>query len=450
MTAARLRNTGRYGPRLHAAPADIPVDNFKALCRLLERDSNAALPLRPQGAATAATDCNTSPTGTVVQLTGLDRILNIDPVNCRVTAEAGVRLYALSEALAEHGLELIGNYEMAGRTLGGAIAAPCLGPGIGREAGSLGAHVISLKMIAGSGKPVTVRPQQTNLLSTICSSYGLLGVIVQATLRVQPIRRFTATHRRLSVAQFCDVVDTLTSNDVGVRFGLMPYRDRVYLDLRRYANDAGNAHAAPWRIKDWGESTALPHVCKSLNRLLPIQSFRYRVIDRLSEATHGIVNSRFVRAGSNASSQLRTVSSARRVLYSTWCFPATDFSFVLRAYQDFCRESYRQSGYRCDLPAIGYRVARDQSSVLSPSFDEPMIALQTASTQPNGWEDFAIDLADFAEYWAGVPIFSQTRSVRAEYAAQVYAGRMAFFRRIRRQLDPEDRLLTPFLRQYFQ
>ncbi len=102
------------------------------------------------------------------------------------------------------------------------------------------------------------------------------------------------------------------------------------------------------------------------------------------------------------------------------------------------------------MPAVGYYVHGDRSAFLSPSFDEPMIALQTSSTQMNGWEDFVIDLADFAEHWAGVPLFSQTRSLRADYARQVYGSRLDFFRRVRRQLDPEDRFLTPFMAQYFQ
>ena len=79
-----------------------------------------------------------------------------------------------------------------------------------------------------------------------------------------------------------------------------------------------------------------------------------------------------------------------------------------------------------------------------------MIALQAASTQTSGWEDFVIDLADFAEQWGGVPLFSQSRSLRADYARQAYGARLDFFRKIRRQLDPEDRLLTPFMAQYFQ
>lgn len=452
MSAARLKNTGRYRVRAPAQPAEIPADNIRLLLRTMDRDANIKVPIRPQGAATSSTDCNASPAGTVVQLTGLDQVLKIDPLNYTVTAQAGVRLYALAEALAEHGLELIGNYEMTGRTLGGAIAAPCLGPSIGSDRGSLASHVTSVKLITGAGKPLTIATDQKNLMCAIRSSYGLLGVIIEATLKVQPITTFTATHRRLGIDEFSTIVDTLTNSDVGFRFCLLPHRDRVYLDLRRYAADAGNAYTAPWKIKDWGESTVLPHVCKSLGRLLPIQSVRYRLIDSVTEATQGIVNSRFVRSGTNAAtgSRGRTASSTRPLLYSTWCFPATDFSFVLKAYRDFCRETLDRLGYRCDVPAVGYRISRDSSAVLSPSFDEPMIALQTASTQQAGWEDFVIDLADFAEHWGGVPMFSQSRSVRADYAKQVYAGRLDFFRKIRRQLDPEDRLLTPFMAQFFQ
>lgn len=447
MSAARLKKTGRF-----AVPvaAEIPINTIRALARIMDRDVGAALPIRPQGAATSATDCNRSSAGTVVQMTGLDRIVNIDTYNHTVTAQAGVRLYALSEALAEQSLELIGNHEMTGRTLGGAIAAPCLGPSIGTDAGSLASSVRSLKMISGAGKALTVDAGQKNLLGAVRSSYGLLGVITEATLNVQPQTNFSASHRKMTVGDFCKVADRISNAPVGFRFALMPYRDRVYLDLRRYAADAGQTWNTPWKIKDWGESTILPGVCKSLNRLLPIQSVRYRVIDSVTEATQGIMNSRLVRTGNNSTMQGRTASSIKRILYSTWCFPASDFSFVVKAYQDFCRENYDRTGYRCDVPAIGYRIGRDATSVLSPSFDEPMIALQTTSTQLDGWEDFVIDLADFAEHWAGVPIFNQTRSVRADYARQVYANRLAFFRKLRRQYDPEDRLLTPFLAQYFQ
>ena len=452
MTAARLRNTGRFSVPASKSNSETQVTNVSRLLKLLDPGSRIATPIRPQGANTTCTSCNSTPTGTVLQTTALDNILNIDTFNNTVTAQAGVRLYRLVEALAEKDLELVGAHDLTGRTLGGAIAAPSMGPGIGGRSACLSSRVISLKMVTPGGKLMKVNASQKNLMSAVRSSYGLLGVIVEATLRVQPVSNFAASHRKLTVDDFCAVVDTLSSNDVGFKFYLMPYRDRVYLDLRRYSESPGNAYRTPWKIKDWGESTVLPNVCKSLNRLLPIHAVRYQLIDTVSEATQGILNGPFVSAGNNtiAGSTGRNFSRTRNMLYTTWCFPASDFSVVAKAYQDFCHQTYSSTRYRCDMPAVGYHVCRDRSAILSPTFDEPMIALQASSTQASGWEDFVIDFADFAEHWAGVPLFSQTRSLRSDYAKQIYGRRLSFFRKIRRQLDPDDRMLTPFMAQYFQ
>jgi FAD/FMN-containing dehydrogenase len=452
MTAAKLRNTGRFVRPANGGSTEYTISSVRELMRLVDPDARAPTPIRPAGACSASTRCNTTPAGTIISINPLDNILNIDTFNNTVTAQAGVRIYRLVEALAEHGLELVGAHDLAGRTLGGAIAAPSMGPGIGKRSACLASRVLSAKLVTPVGKLMKVNAAQQNLLGAVRSSYGLLGIIVEATLRVQPISNFTVSHRKITIDDFCRVVDTLSNNEVGFKFYLLPYRDRVYLDLRRYSDSAGHAYRTPWKIKDWGETTVLPGLFKSFNRLLPLHSVRYQVIDTVSEATQGIVNGRFVTTGNNtlAGSSGRNFSRTRNLLYTTWCFPATDFSVVARAYQQFCRQRYEESRYRCDMPAVGYYIYQDRSALLSPSFDEPMIALQTSSTQTNGWEDFVIDLADFAEHWAGVPVFSQTRSVRADYARQIYGARLDFFRKVRRQFDPEDRFLTPFMAQYFQ
>jgi FAD/FMN-containing dehydrogenase len=79
-----------------------------------------------------------------------------------------------------------------------------------------------------------------------------------------------------------------------------------------------------------------------------------------------------------------------------------------------------------------------------------MMALRVCSTQENGWDDFVIDLAQFAEKWGGIPMFNQSRSLRAEHVTQVYGRRLELFRNIRRQVDPQGRLLNPFLDQFFR
>ena len=450
MASPRFRETGRFIHRTAPTKSYSPA-NLADLMRCLDPARNAPLPIRIRGAGTAATDCNTNHSGTIVDMTGLDRIVHIDAYNHTVKTEAGVRLGTLVSALAEEGLELIGNHDQMERTVGGAIASPCIGAGIGDQAAYLSTQVVNMKVVTATGQIMKVTQQQKHLLNAFRLSYGMLGAIYEATLRVRPIATFSASHRSLSIDTFADVANRLARRDIGLKFYVLPHMDRVYLDLRRYEQSPGNSYNAPWKIKDWGESTVLPHVFKSLNRVLPIPSVKYRLMDGISAATHGLVNTRLVRNGNNV-----TATGARKgrkpgnLLRSTWCFPASDFSVVIKAYREFCSDTLAGSGYRTDLPVVGYRVARDVSAVLSPSFDEPLIALQTSSTQQKGWEDFIIDLAQFAENWGGAPLFSESRALRAEYGKQMYSNRLEFFRKIRRQLDAHGRLLNPFMAQYFE
>lgn len=457
MYASNLARTGQYRVRKIIEPGrkgplvETPRD-LNQLRRILDPASRAPLPIRPQGAGSACNACNASETGTTLQMTGLDRIVHVDAYNHTVTTQAGVLVGDLVRELAEHGLELEGGYDLAGRTIGGAIAAPCFGPTVGDSGAFLASSVTGMKVLRPDGEPLGVDTSQGNLLGAFRSSFGVLGVIHEVTLKVRPIRTFSASHRRVSIEKFASIVDALAVAGVGMKFYLMPYRDRVYLDVRRYESAPGSSYNAPWKLKDWGESTVLPNICKSLRRVVPMPSVRYRLIDTISEATQGLVNSKLVSAGSNALSQSRSRASAaaRRYRYSTWCFPAVDFSMVVMAYRDFCESCYKNTGYRCDMPAVGFRLGRDADTLLSPSFDEPMIALTSASTSEQGWDDFVIDLAEFAEKWGGIPLVSQSRALRAEHVIQSYNRRLDFFRRLRRRLDPDSRLLNPFLAQFMQ
>jgi FAD/FMN-containing dehydrogenase len=450
MKSQRFRDTGMF-TRSPARPGVHTPTNLARLMRCLDSNANNAVPLRPKGAGTSATDCNIATSGTSIDTTRLDRIKHIDNINFTVTAEAGVRLGELIATLADEGLELIGNFDQTERTLGGAIAAPCMGPGIGGQASMLSSEVISVKAVIANGKVMNISDTQKHLLSAFRLSYGMLGVIYEVKMRVRPITTFAASHRSMDIDTFAQVSDRLADGNVGLKFYLMPYRNHVYLDLRHYDATSGNAYKTPWKIKDWGESTVLPNVFKSLGKVLPIPSVRYQLIDSISATTHGLVNSRLVRNGNNAAAGGRhRRKKPSSLLYSTWCFPASDFSLVVKAYARFCRETFARTAYRCDLPAAGYRVARDNSALLSPSFDEPLIALQTVSTQKRGWDDFVLDLSEFAENWGGLPLFNQTVATRPAYVADTYGGRMEFFRKIRRQLDPDDRLLNPYLARYFK
>ena len=156
MLATNLRKTGRFKSPKSTGPAELRPRNLNDLRRYLEPDSRAQLPIRPQGSGTAATDCNRTSRGSILYMSGLDRVIRVDTYNHTVTVEAGIRVETLVETLAEDGMELVGGFELQGRTVGGAIAAPCYGPCIGNSGSYFASHVVAMKVVTASGKMITI------------------------------------------------------------------------------------------------------------------------------------------------------------------------------------------------------------------------------------------------------------------------------------------------------
>lgn len=445
MSAIALRRSGSFTVRRTVEPSIIRPPHLKKLRDALDPLSKYPPPFRPMGADSSSTDCTLSAAGTVIDMTAFDDIVNIDAYNDTVTVQAGVRIGTLIEALATHGMELAGSHDLLNRTVGGAVSSGCIGPSIGDDGAFLASQVLSVKLVTPNGQLLQINHDKRKLLDAFRMSYGTLGAIYEIVLKTRPITPFQAVHRRCTIKQFAAAAERLSNTNIGIKFYLMPFRDRVYLDLRRYDGSARATRKIPWKIKDWGESTVLPNVFKSLNRIVPVSGVRYRLIDEISKVTQGIVSNRLVTSGSNATA----LGETGPLNYSTWLFPAADFAIVVQTFADFCERTYKETGFRCDMPTVGFRLPQDTSAMLSPSFDEPMFALRVISTQTKGWEDFALDFAEFAQHWGGAPLFNQTRGLTPEYASEVFGSRLEFFKKIRRKFDPDDRMMNPFLSQYF-
>jgi len=67
------------------------------------------------------------------------------------------------------------------------------------------------------------------------------------------------------------------------------------------------------------------------------------------------------------------------------------------------------------------------------------------STDQRGWEDFVLGLDEFAQQNAGMPFFNQTKGASVEQVSAAFDTRLPFFRKVRAQFDPDDRMLN----QYF-
>ena len=140
-------------------------------------------------------------TGMLVPLTGgividtirMNRIVEVSVPNLYVTVQPGITLKELEEKLAEHGLALNqeqGSLKIA--TIGGSISTS----GFSRKHQKYGAiadRVMSLEVVLANGKAMRTGPKILytstgyRLHQLFVGAEGTLGVITEATLRVEPI-----------------------------------------------------------------------------------------------------------------------------------------------------------------------------------------------------------------------------------------------------------------------
>jgi len=90
-------------------------------------------PVRPMGSGSATTRCGAASGGTQMELAAMNRVLRIE--SDTVTVQPGISLPELAEILSEEGLELIGGFDLANRTVGGAVCAAGLEASMAGDAG---------------------------------------------------------------------------------------------------------------------------------------------------------------------------------------------------------------------------------------------------------------------------------------------------------------------------
>ncbi len=134
--------------------------------------------------------------GVLVSLAKLNKILEIDCGNRLARVQPGVRNIAISQAVAEHGLYYAPDpSSQIACTIGGNVAensggVHCLKYGLTTH------NILQVRMITMDGELVTLGSHGLDspgldLLALIAGSEGLLGIVVEVTVRLLPIPEAT-------------------------------------------------------------------------------------------------------------------------------------------------------------------------------------------------------------------------------------------------------------------
>ena len=172
-----------YRPAVIVQPRTI-----EDVVRVVSDTSTYPSPVRAVGKLHSPAPCSADDGGTMLDMTSMTRILEIGPDF--VTAEAGALYIDVAEDLARHDRQFHINTEIGTITLGAIACAATKDSSLigSSHYGQVSSFVSGVKVVKPDGMVCSFtedeHPEEMRLLRL---SYGLLGVVVEVTLKTQPI-----------------------------------------------------------------------------------------------------------------------------------------------------------------------------------------------------------------------------------------------------------------------
>ena len=440
------RSPGADASGLYRRPRLVmQAKRFEEIPAILEKTKTYPTPIRMVGADYSQTRCVGGDGGTTVDTSALDKILEFGETTVR--AQAGVRIGALAQALAERDQELALTPEMGHISLGALAVTTC--PQASHTAGiaQLSSLVTELKIITPQGRQMTVTERDRDLMRVLRSSYGLLGVVHEVVLRVQPMQPVKIDYQVLTLKDFTARFAAIVNAPGALRLHLSPFRDRIIVE-RRTIEDVDNlSRSGIWQIRNSVMKNVLPAFGSTVGSVLAGPGVRSAVVSGVQHALRATLDRAARGVVMYAHEWVRDLPPEAwkaRYTYSMWAFPQTDFPRLLAEYFAFCKAYYKEHRYRCNVVNGASRVHQDRGSLFSVSYSGPVFTLEPSSTGEKGWDEFLIDFNDFASALGGTPTFNQTRALQPEHVSKAFGDRLKLFRALRQRTDPQNRLRNSY------
>jgi hypothetical protein len=440
-----------YDGGIASTPAQLVTPNSVPEIQAILRDANRYPgPVRAMGSYHSLTPCASSDGGTIVDMSGMKRIVRVDRDKLTITAEAGLQFVEASRALRKQNLQFLTNIEIGNMTLGAAACCHTKDGLDGAEFGQVGSYLIAMKWVAPDG--TLQEASETGnpaLLRVMRGSYGLCGIVYEVTFRIKPLEavHFTYLPRQISSLTQKEV-DAIIARSEGLVCWTVGRR--AHFQSRRRTNRAGLL-ARPFaatRQRLWNYAEA--RIGRCIDRI-PAGALRNTVQSTWFGANKLMMTALHVLGGATIYNPDKTIDYSKtppsaRYAFTFWAFPREQWLDALKAYVEFSEQHFKSTGFRCNMPLGSYFIRRDTNSILSYSHDGDIFSIDPihAYTDKDAWDNFLKAFNEFAYKRNGIPLFNQSPFVERRHVEAAYGTRWKEFSAHVRQADPQRRMLNPF------
>jgi FAD/FMN-containing dehydrogenase len=425
----------------------VDADSVRDIVDILKNPAQYPSPVRAVGSNHSTTACGASEGGTLIRMK-MNRILNVGSDS--LTVEAGAIHIDMAQALAKRNLQFYVNTEIGNLTAGSAACCGTKDSSFPGEYGQVGSYVTGVKMALPSGDLLEVTDAQPELMQKVRASYGTFGIIYEVTYKIRAMLPLAVHHKTFHLADFIAQLPQLKALNYAMMYYVFPFDGLITVEFRSYNPGAsGDPNKVIWPLRNYIWGTSGPKFAHDLGKTVSDARIRYGIIDAFNALWRLKLENIITSDNTVPADEIiryPDVADDSRYTFSLYAFPEEQFPVVLGDFFTFCTDYYAKTGYRTDLLDVGYRIAQDRQSLLSYSWDGPVMTLDPVSTANPGWTEFLDAYNRFCSDRNGVPVLNQTAALTPALAQKAFGSRLATLEQTRKQYDPSGRLLNAFFR----
>ena len=274
--------TNWFGDLVSHPQVIVDVKSVSEIAAILKDPSRYPAPVRAIGSNHSTTRCGVAEGGTVIKMSGLNRILEIGPDF--VTAEGGALYIDIAHELQKRNLQFYVNTEIGCLSVGSAACAGTKDASMPGEYGQVGSYITRIKLVLPSGDLLEVTDDQPELMQMVRSSYGLFGIVIEATFKVRPIQPMAVHHKTFTLEEFLAKLPELRQLGYSMMYLQLPLRQSDYRRIPQLQSGSatGDPDGHVWPLRNYMWATSGPLICAQTERDVPIPAVRYKIIDGVS------------------------------------------------------------------------------------------------------------------------------------------------------------------------
>ncbi len=414
-----------------------PVDiiyptSVEEIVAALQAAGREGYTLRPVGSGHSFTPLAV----TDARLLSLDHFQGVESVDVGrgvAVVRGGTKLKALGAALRQQGVAQENLGDIDAQSIAGAISTGTHGTGL-RFPG-LAAQTEALTLVTAGGEVVECSADHNpELFKAAAISLGSLGIIARLALRVIPAFNMRYISRRATLDHCLENLTRYQQEHRHFEFYWFPYSPYTQLKLLDETSDAPTPQ---------GVGVAFNKVILE-NVVLKIVSEACRFWPRLTPAV-GRLAGRLAPTFEEVNASHRVLATVRWVRFNEmeYNIPLEAFPETIRAIQQLIE----RRRFAVHFP-IECRFVRGDDRWLSPAYgrDSAYIAVHMYKGMPH--EAYFRAVEEILQSAGGRPHWGKMHTMTPTQLADRYP-RWHDFLRLRAQLDPDGRLLNPYLRRLF-